>query len=80
VKLTRSQKKAESYNKIFNAARELFELHGYEQTTFRLIAKTIGMSTGVIFTFFPDKAAIFETIYGAKPLDAVAAHKLLAAR
>ncbi len=43
---------------ILDAARQLFVLHGYEQTSIRAIAAKVGASPGILYHYFEDKQAI----------------------
>lgn len=45
---------------ILAAAGAVFDKHGYEAATIRLIAKTAGFSTGAIFSNWEDKAALWR--------------------
>ena len=56
---TRRQKqKAETQALILDAARELFEEHGWDGTTTREVAARAGVGLGTIFSHFPDKGAL----------------------
>jgi len=48
---------------VLEAAAELFEERGYEQTTTHHIAKRAGVSVGAIYRYFADKESIFKEIY-----------------
>lgn len=48
--------------RIEAAALELFTTQGFHGTNNRDIAKKIGTSTGSIYTYFPSKEAIFDTL------------------
>lgn len=54
--------------KVMASARALFDGKGYPGTTIRDIAKGAGMSTGAVFANFEDKAALYQALYGHKPL------------
>lgn len=43
---------------ILDAARQLFVVHGYEQTSIRSIATKVGASPGILYHYFEDKADI----------------------
>lgn len=47
---------------ILMAAWESFVEHGYQATTMRGVARRMGTSTGVIYTYFKGKAEILEAI------------------
>ncbi|WP_280262567.1 TetR/AcrR family transcriptional regulator [Nocardia wallacei] len=48
---------------ITRAATALFAEHGYERTTAAQIAGAAGLSPGSVFYYFPDKAAVFRSIF-----------------
>lgn len=54
----RHQQKAETRAVILDAARSLFEEHGFDGTTMRVLAAEAGVGLGTIFAHFPDKAAL----------------------
>ncbi|MEU0870250.1 TetR/AcrR family transcriptional regulator [Nocardia brasiliensis] len=56
---------AERRRAITAAAAELFGSHGYENTTATQIARVAGMSSGSVFYYFKDKAAVFRSIFEA---------------
>ena len=47
---------------LLAAARELFVQHGYEHTSTQQIAKTAGVSEGILFHHFGTKRELFEQI------------------
>lgn len=49
--------------RIVNAARHLFVTQGYESTTIRGIAEAIEYTPGAIYSYFPDKDAIFYALH-----------------
>jgi AcrR family transcriptional regulator len=60
----RAQKKAETRKKLLRVARRLFERHGFEGTTLRLLAKETGLAPGTVFVHFKDKHALLAaTLY-----------------
>jgi AcrR family transcriptional regulator len=67
-RLTRQERKAHSRDKILQAARVAFDTLGYEKATIRDIASRIGMSTGVVFSNFPGKEALYREVYGHAPI------------
>jgi AcrR family transcriptional regulator len=48
---------------ITHSAAELFATQGYERTTAAQIARAAGLSSGSVFYYFADKAAIFRSIF-----------------
>lgn len=49
-------------DRLFQAAMELFEKNGYENTSVADITQKAGVSKGTFFTHFPSKDAIFSAI------------------
>jgi AcrR family transcriptional regulator len=56
-----SQKEA-TRNRVIHAARELFDLQGYQGTTIREIARQAGVSVGSVFTTFASKGEILGQV------------------
>ncbi|MFZ7121694.1 MAG: TetR/AcrR family transcriptional regulator [Eubacteriaceae bacterium] len=54
----------ESRNKILEACKELFYLHGYKKTTYKDICKKASSNPGLINYYFKTKKNIAGTIYG----------------
>ncbi|MEG8180806.1 TetR/AcrR family transcriptional regulator [Nocardia terpenica] len=54
---------AERRRAIIRAAAELFANHGYERTSAAQIAKAAGLTSGSVFYYFQDKAAVFRAIF-----------------
>jgi len=48
---------------IFQAALDLFRLHGYEATTMRAIAERAGVSLGSSYHYFPSKEHLILELY-----------------
>jgi AcrR family transcriptional regulator len=65
-----SQKEA-TRQRVVNAARELFDTHGYQGTTIREIARHAGVAVGSVFTTFASKGEILSEVMQARlaPLD-----------
>lgn len=61
----RVQKEA-TRRRVIDAARELFETEGYEETTVRAIARRAGVSVGSVFTSFPSKLDVLSEVMGAR--------------
>ncbi|MFE3443213.1 TetR/AcrR family transcriptional regulator [Nocardia sp. NPDC059180] len=57
------QRAAERRHAITLAAAELFAAHGFERTTAAQIAAAAGLSSGSVFYYFQDKAAVFRSIF-----------------
>jgi AcrR family transcriptional regulator len=58
----REQQKLATRAKVLDAARDLFDSEGYEETTIRAIAQKAGVSVGSVFTTFASKAEILGEI------------------
>jgi AcrR family transcriptional regulator len=52
----------ENQRRIKAAALKLFTRQGFHGTNIREIAERIGISTGAIYTYYPSKEAIFESL------------------
>ena len=61
----RVQKEA-TRRRVIDAARELFETEGYEETTVRAIARRAGVSVGSVFTSFPSKLDVLSEVMGER--------------
>lgn len=57
------QRVAERRSVITHVAAELFATQGYEGTTAAQIARAAGLTSGSVFYYFPDKAAVFRSIF-----------------
>jgi TetR/AcrR family transcriptional regulator, transcriptional repressor of aconitase len=53
------ERKAERREQILEGARRAFAEHGYEGATVARLEKTIGLSRGAIFNYFPSKEDLF---------------------
>jgi AcrR family transcriptional regulator len=58
----REQQKLATRARVLDAARDLFDEAGYEETTIRAIAERAGVSVGSVFTTFASKAEILGQI------------------
>jgi len=54
--------KAETRQRILEAARQLLAASGYEASTTRDIADAAGIANGTLFNYFPNKEAILATL------------------
>lgn len=52
----------ENQRRIMEAALKLFATQGFHGTNIREIAERVGISTGAIYTYYPGKEAIFESL------------------
>jgi AcrR family transcriptional regulator len=58
----RDDQKAATREKVLDAARDLFNDVGYEETTIRAIAERAGVSVGSVFTTFASKAEVLSHV------------------
>lgn len=58
----RDDQKAATREKVLEAARDLFNEVGYEETTIRAIAERAGVSVGSVFTTFASKAEVLSHV------------------
>ena len=59
-----AEAKAETRQRILQAATSLFEHGGWDGTTTRGIATAAGIATGTLFNYFPTKEAIAAVLIG----------------
>jgi len=52
----------ESREKIIKAAKKLFALSGYQETSFQLIANAAGLSQSAVLHHFPNKFELFKAV------------------
>lgn len=62
---SRQQRKRETRERLLDAARELFVLKGFEETTFDDIAQCVGVARQTVFNHFPRKED-FVIAWGAR--------------
>jgi len=76
----RQTQKAATRQRVLEAARELFETLGYQETTVRAIARQAGVAVGSVFTTFASKSEILSQVMADRleglyaELDRVAPH------
>ena len=58
-----TEKSKNTRNEIYNSAVKLFQSHGYEETTMRMIAKEAGVSLGLAYYHFKSKDDIVFHFY-----------------
>src|SRR3954469_22855801 len=58
----RQTQKAATRSRVLTAARELFDVQGYQGTTIREIARHAGVSVGSVFTTFATKGEILSQV------------------
>ena len=61
-RLRRERDKQRMRDRVLDAARELFAVHGYEAVTMRKIAERIEYTTTMIYQHFPDKETLIREI------------------
>jgi len=54
----------ERRRKILDAAKERFAKFGYEQTQMEHMAKSLGISNGLVYHYFKSKAELFDEVIG----------------
>ena len=65
--MSREDQKRQTRARLLHAARESFELHGFEGTTMRSVAEAAGVAVGTVFVHFEDKrdllcSALFDPL------------------
>lgn len=60
--MSRQDQKAATRRKVLEAARDLFQTIGYEESTIRAIALAAGVSVGSVFNAFSSKSAILSEV------------------
>jgi AcrR family transcriptional regulator len=58
----RETQKLETRRRVLEAARDLFNEIGYEETTIRAVAERAGVSVGSVFTTFASKADVLSQV------------------
>lgn len=58
----RRSQKAATRQRVLEAARDLFDTHGYQGTTVRSIAQAAGVAVGSVFTTFASKGEILAEV------------------
>jgi AcrR family transcriptional regulator len=58
-----TEKSKNTRSEIYNSAIQLFQTHGYEETTMRMIAKSAGVSLGLAYYHFKSKDDIVFHFY-----------------
>lgn len=62
VATTRAQRRAEQRGRILSIALAEFVQHGFNGASTRTITKKAGVSSGLLFHYFPSKEAVFEEL------------------
>lgn len=63
---SRQSQKEATRRRVIEAARELFDAHGYQGTTIREIARHAGVAVGSVFTTFASKGEILSEVMQAR--------------
>ncbi|MDX5332295.1 MAG: TetR/AcrR family transcriptional regulator [Caulobacteraceae bacterium] len=71
----RQTQKEATRQRVLDAARELFETVGYEETTVREIARKAGVAVGSVFTSFASKADVLSQVMAERLGDLYAEHE-----
>ena len=64
MRIPKQKRSIEKKEAVKNAALELFSTGGYHKTTTNEIAKKAGVSIGTLYSYFPDKRAIYDELVG----------------
>src|SRR5689334_13078345 len=59
----REKNKREKLARLSQAARELFAVHGFHQTTIRQIAAHAGIGVGTVFLYVKDKEGLLQLLF-----------------
>ncbi|MEU8183721.1 TetR family transcriptional regulator [Micromonospora sp. NPDC049047] len=59
-RLTRAEQRRQTEESILAAARQLFAELGYERTTIRAVARTVGVDAGLVMHYFGTKDNLFS--------------------
>lgn len=59
----RDDRKRDKRARILAAARELFDAHGFHDTSTRAIAKQAGVGVGTVFVYFPEKQDLLLQLF-----------------
>lgn len=62
----RNEQKQATREKVLEAARDLFNETGYDETTIRAIAERAGVSVGSVFTTFASKAEVLSHVMDSR--------------
>ena len=62
----RDDQKAATRERVLEAARDLFNETGYDETTIRAIAERAGVSVGSVFTTFASKAEVLSHVMDSR--------------
>lgn len=62
----REEQKQATREKVLEAARDLFNETGYDETTIRAIAERAGVSVGSVFTTFASKAEVLSHVMDSR--------------
>lgn len=65
----REEQKQATREKVLEAARDLFNDTGYDETTIRAIAERAGVSVGSVFTTFASKAEVLSHVMETRLAD-----------
>src|SRR5919199_4011024 len=66
VRLTRTERQAQTRAALIEAAREAFLAHGYEGASLAQIADAAGCTTGAVYANFADKDDLFIAVLDAR--------------
>lgn len=75
VRRTKAEQRAESYEKILDAAEYLFSKHGWHGVTLRDVARRVGVHFSLLHYYFGDKPTLFEAVF-ARRVDVTVGRKM----
>ena len=78
--MKRQQQKQQTHSQILQTADRLFQQHGFEQVSTRMIAKESGVGVGTVFAHFADKKALIMALFHSKIEQRLAQYAAKAAR
>lgn len=64
--LTKAERRAETIERILDAAEYLFSKHGWNGVTLRDIASKVGVHTSLMHYYFVDKRRLFEAVFARR--------------
>ena len=63
---TKAEQRAETLEKILDAAEFLFSKHGLNGVTLRDVAQRVGVHTSLMHYYFVDKRRLFEAVFARR--------------
>jgi AcrR family transcriptional regulator len=66
VRRTKAEQRAESYERILDAAEDLFSKHGWHGVTLRDVARQVGVHVSLLHHYFQYKQNLFEAVFARR--------------